>query len=879
MEEKEIETDREYRLNQIKMNLINQFNENGPEKFFDQNMYSNVDKDTLFLFCLPSFMKNIEERDKDDLILISIFLYQQKRFINLFKNNMMDLNEKLDTKFYDSLTYISSNIMYSKFNSNRLLMRYGEEGNKFYLLLQGEVAILIPIKKLVNITINEYKRYIALLIIYKEYKLLIDILKENNVVFDMEMDFFKDDKYIDLLQSIYLFNKDSEQEEIEKDKYRNILTQLLHLYLTPEEKKYYNKYVVTKKNKYHEEIDDGIFLSPKEYINRINQFYNFDFQKVTKELERIERERRLKKVKETGKKSNTPKERIDYNEKKMFLIYDYHRVTELSSGEMFGDQALSNSTSKRTATIITLTESHFGYLTSEIYDHTIKEYNEKNRKNRICYLCNVPIMNTFSYKIIEKRYYNHFVFKGAKRRDIILKQNDKNDNIILFKEGVFEISFKGSISDICNIINYYMKQYHLIATKKSDINNEIFQNVLTMNRQKKKINNLFSNEINNEFNNKIFLINSPNMFGIAQTEREEDFFEIKDDKRVEKKNYYSFYEIKCCSMFSEYVLLNKKLFEKEIMKNDKNIITQRDIFLREFFEKIIKRLLIIRYGKIWNLLLEKEIFNVNNGANIDWNKIELNEFLIQGINKLIDSIDEYKFLTNDIDKNINKYYEDKKNETMKEKQKLKNFNNDQHLYNKFQEALSSRNLNDYNFKNKGKIINYIKRAKKGTERAKNKNIIFQKNNNLIITKRNSIWNFNINFLNKNNNEANKDIKKKKHFSFFPENNTMMNKSFKKFFPSINGSKIKSGKEKLNSTGKNDNIKLLSEDKIYKKVYKKRISFYSPKLNSFHSGKNLRLHLCLYDTFKRFGESHSQNVIKKTKVVKYIEYVIKKEQDE
>ena len=62
--------------------------------------------------------------------------------------------------------------MYSKFNSNRLLMRFGEEGKKFYLLLKGEVAILIPIEKVVNITINEYKRYIALLIIYKEFKLL-----------------------------------------------------------------------------------------------------------------------------------------------------------------------------------------------------------------------------------------------------------------------------------------------------------------------------------------------------------------------------------------------------------------------------------------------------------------------------------------------------------------------------------------------------------------------------------------------------------------------------------------------------------------------------------------------------------------------------------
>ena len=86
-------------------------------------------------------------------------------------------------------------------------------------------------------------------------------------------------------------------------------------------------------------------------------------------------------------------------------------------------------------------------------------------------------------------------------------------------------------------------------------------------------------------------------------------------------------------MFSEYVLLDKKLFEEEIMRDDKAIIGKRNIFLKEFFEKIIKRLLIIRYGKIWNLFLENGIYNKNNGVDIDWNKIELNQDFIKGINR------------------------------------------------------------------------------------------------------------------------------------------------------------------------------------------------------------------------------------------------------
>ena len=865
--------DRQVKLNQTKANLILQFTKNRAEKFFNQKMYNNVDRDTLFKICLPCFMKNVEERDRNDKILISIFLYQIKRFIDLFKHDMMNLNEKLDNKFFDSLRFISSNIVYSKFNSNRLLMRYGEEGKKYYLSLKGDVAILIPIKKIVNITINEYKRYIALLIIYKEYKLLIEVLKENNVVFDMEMDFFEEvqnyDKNIDLLQSINLFNKD-EDEEAEKNKYKKDLTLLLDLYLTVEEKKFYNKYVVTKKGKFQEEKDDGIFLSTREYINRINRYSEFDFNTLNQNLEKINREKQLKKEREEGLRANNSMESIDFNENKTFLIYDYHRVTELGSGEMFGDQALSSYTSQRTATIITITECHFGYLNDEIYAQSIKEYNEKNRKNRIYFLCKIPIMNTFSYKLIEKRYYNKFVFKGAKRNEIILNQNSTNKNIILFKEGTFEISFKGTIEDISEKINYYLRQYELIVRRKSDINEEILKNVLTMNRQRKKIARLFFNEINQEYDNKIFLVNAPNIFGMAQTEKEEEHTEVEKDKKVLKKIYYSFYEIKCYSMFGEYVLLDKKLFEEEIMKDDKTIISRRNIL--EFYEKIIRRLLVLRYGKIWNYLIENGIYNEKNGADVDWSKIELNQNFIKGIIKLIDTINEYKFLANDLDKNMNKYWEDKRIKSIEGKQKLKNYN-DNYSKNKIQELLlNSRNTSDFNFfSTKGDVANNFKHINPRRRDEK----IPTRRNYFFNTKRKSSKNFNKFIL--NNLKKNKDIKTiRQNYSFIPENKTIKNKTsnYHLFGFEDDSDKLKQKKYKL--VQRNENNKITTNEKVYKKVYKKRVTFYSPKIHSFHSENNLKLHLYLYDTFKKFGESHLKNVMKRTKVVKYITYEKKEE---
>ena len=847
----DISLDRKMKLSQIKSNLIYQYHKNKIEKFYNDN--NNIDNETLFTICLPSFIKNVEERDKTDQIILSVFLYQIKKFINLFKDNMMDVNEKLDIKFYDSLRFISSNIMYSKFSNNRLLMRYGEEGKKFYLLLRGDVAILIPIKKIVSISINEYKRYIALLIIYKEFKLLLEVLKENSSVYDMDLDFLEDNSIytnnINLLQNLRLNSTDERRQK--EDRHVRDLIQLLDLYLTDEEKKFYNKYVFNKVGKFKEEYDDGIFLSPREYITRINQYSDFDFEALNLKLENLKKKEQLKKEEEEGSLISSRRSsfnNINLNEPKSFLIYEYHKVTELSSGEMFGDVALSSSTSLRTATIITISECHFGFLTEEIYAQSIKEYNEKNRKNNICYLCNIPLLSSFSYKTIDKRYFNNFVFKGAKRNEIILSTKKTNENIIFFKEGIFEISFSGTILDIFNIINNYYQKLESITKKRSDIDEEISHNVFLMNKQRRKVERLFFNDLNSEYDVKIFLVNAPNIFGLGQTEKESYEMIIEKGKKKYKKVYYSFFEIKCNSMLCEYVLLDKKLFEKEIKGNDKNIKAKTNAFLKEFYGKLIRRLLIIRYGKIWNLFIQKGIYNEQNGVNIDWSKIELNNDFTKGINKLIEKVNEFKFLSNDVEKNLNKYLEDKRQKFIEEKQRLKSVCHKKYSYNKVKNILNPKKEDEKQEKenNENDIITNFK-INKSNENLKDSQLF------------NNIW------INKNigKNKNIKEIKKCK-------SNIDLNigKSSRIKLPiCIEHKKVDSNK--LSLVYKKD--KTSSEDKNYKIFKKRKISFFTPNIKSIHSDNNLKFHLYLYDTFKKFGEAYSGNVLKKIKNIKYSKY--------
>ena len=63
---------------------------------------------------------------KTNIINLDIFI-SNKKFIDLLKINMINFNEKLDTLFFDFFHFISTNILFNKFNCNRLLIRYGEE--------------------------------------------------------------------------------------------------------------------------------------------------------------------------------------------------------------------------------------------------------------------------------------------------------------------------------------------------------------------------------------------------------------------------------------------------------------------------------------------------------------------------------------------------------------------------------------------------------------------------------------------------------------------------------------------------------------------------------------------------------------------------------
>ena len=92
-----------------------------------------------------------------------------------------DFNSVEDPFHYEQLKRISNTIIYDKFEKNRVVVKFGEEGKKFFLILKGEVQVILPTKKNVQMHQREFKRYLFLLYIYKEYEMLKLVIKDNKL--------------------------------------------------------------------------------------------------------------------------------------------------------------------------------------------------------------------------------------------------------------------------------------------------------------------------------------------------------------------------------------------------------------------------------------------------------------------------------------------------------------------------------------------------------------------------------------------------------------------------------------------------------------------------------------------------------------------------
>ena len=778
-----------------RIRIINAFKLN--EEAFLKKYF--CDRDTLFNICLPSFKKLF--REKADIKFISLYLSNLKKFITLLKNineentnnatQKQNINQK--DKYLKLLKYVSEHVSYEPFSSKRLVMRYEELGSKFYIILHGVVSILIPIRVNLQMTFFEFSKYIANLLLYKEFELAKIAMRENKHVFRLDLPDMKyiinyfnknndeeDDSYIAknsaplsilkvirseksihatrIVHKMSRYFKDNtnnsntnnlEDKSIEEDKaleaeYVQKIEKFLKLCL-PKEKYKLLEEIRTQRPEL--EKDDGTELSSETYINRLKIYkYNLDNntnqespkEKLIKKNQAARRIARSKTSLVNLDKDNMQESHENYllnNNKNSVYIYEYQEIIQLETGDMFGDTALGSATSKRTATIIAATDCHFGCLNKDIYNY-IKFSNDKNRRNNINYICRTRIFKSLKYKTIEEKYINYFAFKNCVKDEDLVKYGEINHNIIIIKSGKFEINIKGGINNIFDLINEYKKNF--LQSKEFGLSDNLVRKIMKLNANKNKIQKLlgtnYSRNIDEKINDniyKLFLINSSSIFGFRENEKKQ------------KDNYISFFEIKCTSSEGEYILLDKKIFYRQMYSTDFKVKEETRIYIKEFTEKTINRLVHVLYSKIYFLLSKNNlrflkrmkilsgIHETNKNEENDYNSLidefkldynYMNKYDLTDIECIIDKILN-KYNEEDFDnENINNglYNENEKNSlfkknTIKLGEEKYNIDNSNSLF---------KQLRSKNKMNSLKLANFKKYNKLKLKKNSNNNIIF-----------------------------------------------------------------------------------------------------------------------------------------------------------
>ena len=121
-----------------------------------------------------------KEKSENDIKFISHYLTNFPNIINIHNNNSKKNYIEPSKILYE----LSNSIKVENKIKNTLIMRFGDIGDKFYIIFKGNVSIII--KKEIEFEMTEYEYYLYLKYLkkIKEYELIEENLRLNNLNFD-----------------------------------------------------------------------------------------------------------------------------------------------------------------------------------------------------------------------------------------------------------------------------------------------------------------------------------------------------------------------------------------------------------------------------------------------------------------------------------------------------------------------------------------------------------------------------------------------------------------------------------------------------------------------------------------------------------------------
>jgi CRP-like cAMP-binding protein len=358
------------------------------------------------LFDLFLFIIGKQNKSNYEIQMVTLYLNTIPKFVNLMKRSS-NFEEK---NFYLLMNRVACNMSYQKVEKDTLLFRTGDYGDRVYIVLEGEIWIIIAKDTRVKMSEEEYLKYLLKLRKYNETSLLSLCLHLNRYIYHFTMEDFE--KFVKNYSSKLLAGEKLPVTVHENGKFNRQLT-----------------------------------LRSSQIKSLIGGLKIEDFEEIPVSETQIDAEEYIDRLDFTSK--YTEEARSKFPE---LTIFQYHKIVKVSKGDTFGEMCLESSEHKRTASVITSTDCHLGTLTENIYNESIKEANDKIKRQNIGFLISHPIFLNYSRNNFEHFLFNLFVRVNISRGEMLFKENTQADFVYFIKEGEFDVSTKKSLSSINKLI-------------------------------------------------------------------------------------------------------------------------------------------------------------------------------------------------------------------------------------------------------------------------------------------------------------------------------------------------------------------------------------------------------------------------------------------
>lgn len=559
----------ELRMEEIIDNLSNEItkntlNENG-EEIYNIKFPKSVNLKEIIKYILEK-----EVRKKNYIILLRYYLTQ-------FQSLLETIN--LSNKFYETKEIVNKIAMYIKreeIKKDKVIFYNGQIGKTFYIILEGEVSVLIPNEFNVEITPVKYLNYLKYLYNLNEYELL-KLSYESNKKIINEVDY----EFADILKNFdYCLDKclslNYKMEEISVESYIN-------RFLFFDSDRIFNK-SESENNKKSSNYEFNNFEISNSFINKNNKNIN--------DLPFI-------------------------NRKYRFTLWKYAEVIKLGEGKCFGEIALQRERNKRTATVITLTDCLLGILQKDEYQSFMKKVMEKTRRNNIERLLNTKLFYGLNYHTFDTKLYNYFIFTKERKGDFMFKRGDKRTTLYYIKKGEIQLEINATCKQLDDIIMLIGGNPENRALNNLIKTNEKLMEFINI---PKKFNISIYSQGDIIGTDEIIYLNS-NKLNIEQL-----YTNLIDLSNI--SNSFSYNEFENSFLFNGIYMTNCDIFKVDLhflknMINDNRLIKDNyEKMTRNKRERLIERLLTIKTNTIlqyYNLINHKKNTNYLNNISNEFN--------------------------------------------------------------------------------------------------------------------------------------------------------------------------------------------------------------------------------------------------------------------